>query len=301
MRLGAVVRNSGGDAVRAVRELPQHAEELGFDSVWFTDHVIGARAFEPVYEPEWVEALTALSYLASATRRIRIGVSVMVAPYRDPVYAAKVLSSIDNLSDGRLVVGIGAGWSRTEYRALGKAELYPDRGKVTDEVLALMRRCWQGGEMGWSGEHFEFTHMIFGPTPVQRSGPPLLIGGQSRPAIRRAASFGDAWHPTGQNAAQVVALGGELDQLAGRSIPRVPRISVDHAEPGDLESQLDSYQAAGCAGLVVASTARTVEDQLRFMDLLADAARGRGLLTDEADGLRHCDHRDDRQRNEIGS
>jgi len=255
--------------VRAVQALPIEAEERGFDSVWFTDHVIGSHSFEPVYEPEWVEALTALSYVAAITSRVRIGVSVLVAPYRDPVYAAKVLSSVDNLSAGRVVVGVGAGWSRVEYQALGRAGIYDARGSVTDETLAVIRRCWEGGEVDWAGEHFAFKDMIFAPTPVQRRGPQLWIGGQSKRAIRRAARLGDAWHPTGRTPEEVAALGAELDELAGRAVPRMPRISIsDFVAPG-LESLLEGYRNAGCSGVVIASTARTLDDQRRVMDAVA--------------------------------
>ena len=95
MNIGFVARNSGPEAVRAVRELPRMADDLGYSAVWLTDHVIGSKSFLPVYEPEWTEVLTSLSYMAATTTRCRLGVGVLVVPYRDPVFTAKVLSTID--------------------------------------------------------------------------------------------------------------------------------------------------------------------------------------------------------------
>lgn len=246
IQVGFVVRNSGLDAARAVRTLPHVAETLGYSTVWVTDHIIGSRSFLPVYEPEWAEALTALAYIAATTTRIRLGIGVLVVPYRDPVYAAKVLATVDNLSDGRLTVGIGAGWSKAEFGALGVFRHFDRRGSVTDESVDLMMRCWEGGEFDWQGEHFPRRTMTFGPLPTQHPRPPIWVGGQSMPALRRAARVADTWHPTNIPPEEVGRLGAIVDGLAGRALPRAIRLSIHSDEIDSMPDRLAAYAAAGC-------------------------------------------------------
>jgi probable F420-dependent oxidoreductase len=277
MKIGLVLRNSGRDAVMTVQRLPKHAEDAGFDSLWFTDHIIGARSFEPVYEVEWLEALTALSYVAASTSRAALGVSVLVAPYRDAVYAAKVLSSIDNLSGGRLIVGIGTGWSATEYRAVGRIGSFVDRGAVTNETLEVFRQCWgaknrgsEPEELERDGAHFAFRKVIFAPTPRQENGPPLWIGGQSGRALARAARYGDAWHPTGLSPTQVREAGDRLNESAGREIPRVPRISVEPDALDGIGGLAAEYEESGASALIIASRLRAFDEQRKMCDALSD-------------------------------
>ncbi len=251
MKVGYVTRNSGTDAVRSVRNMPKIAEDLGFSTVWLTDHVIGVRAFAPVYEAEWTEIVVCIAHMAATTTTIRLGTGVLVVPYRDAVLTAKMLATIDNLSDGRLTLGVGTGWSKAEFAALGQLDSFEARGAVTDESLDVMVRCWQGGEFDWAGTAFQFRAMTFEPTTVQTPHPPIWVGGQSGPALRRAARIGDAWHPTNIPAAEVARLGTTLDALAGRSVPRTIRLGV-HAD--DLDSVADvlaEYEAAGCVEAAV--------------------------------------------------
>lgn len=277
MKIGLVLRNSGSDAVTTVQRLPKHAESAGFDSLWFTDHIIGARSFEPIYEGAWLEALSALSYLAATTCTVSLGISVLVAPYRDAVYTAKVLSTIDNLSGGRVIVGIGTGWSTTEYRAIGRLGLFADRGEVTNETLQIYRQCWAaettdpaGEELEHEGRFFAYKKVIFSPTPVQENGPPLWIGGQSTRALVRAARFGDAWHPTSLPPDEVLRLGDELDEIAGSEIPRSPRISIEPDALDGIAGLAEEYESAGASSLVVASKLRTFDEQIRLCDALSE-------------------------------
>ena len=246
MKVGYVIRNSGTGAVRSVRNMPKIAEDLGFSTIWLTDHVIGVRAFAPVYEPEWAEIVVCLAHMAATTNTIRLGTGVLVIPYRDPVLTAKMLATIDNLSDGRVTLGIGTGWSKAEFAALGQLDNFDARGAVTDESLDVILRCWQGGEFDWAGAAFQFRNMTFEPMPLQLPHPPIWIGGQSGPALRRAARIGDAWHPTNIPAAEVARLGASLDELAGRAVPRTIRIGVDADSLDAVADLLAEYEAAGC-------------------------------------------------------
>jgi probable F420-dependent oxidoreductase len=273
VKVGLVIQNNGPSAVENVHRLPAAVEALGYASLWFTDHVIGVRAYQPVYGPTWVEALTALAFAAACTSRIRLGVGVLVVPYRQPVYTAKVLATIDQLSGGRLVVGIGVGWSRSEYRALGVGDRYEERGAYTDEALAVMQRCWQGGWFGFAGRWTQFREIEFSPVPVQQPHPPLWVGGMSRPALRRAARFGDAWHPTGISAEEVARLGDELDRLAGRPVPRTVRIRVEPAMgPEELRALLNRYAEARVSEAVVDIKTEDTMEFLRAAERLSSFA-----------------------------
>lgn len=272
MKLGLVIQNTGPAAVENVRRVPAVVEALGYASVWFTDHVVGVRAYEPVYGPTWAEALTSLAFAAACTSQVRLGVGVLVVPYRQPVYTAKVLATIDQLSGGRLLVGIGVGWSRSEFRALGVGDHYEERGAYTDEALAVMQRCWQGGWFGFAGRWTQFREIEFSPVPVQRPHPPLWIGGMSRPALRRAARFGDAWHPTGIPPEKVARLGDELDQLAGRAVPRTVRIRVEPTiGRQELRALLARYAEARVSEAVLDLNTEDTKEFLRAAERLVGA------------------------------
>jgi probable F420-dependent oxidoreductase len=269
VRIGYVLRNSGQDAVRVVRVLPSRLEELGFDSLWVTDHVIGVDAFAPKYELEWSEPLTDLAFIAATTVRIRVGIGVLVIPYRNPVYTAKVLSTIDNLSDGRLVVGVGAGWSRKEYAALGCHEKYEHRGRVMDEALEVIFRCWHGGRFSWTGEFFEFRDITFSPTPVQKPRPPVWVGGQTPPALRRAARVADSWHPTNVSPAELSRLGGQLDEMAGRQVARTLRLGIGLDQVEGIKDLVAAYEAAGCQEIAIGSLDWGFDRQLALAEQLS--------------------------------
>lgn len=252
MRVGLSIRNSGPDSLETVRRLPAAAEEWGYSSVWFTDHSVWSRAMAelPYHGALWDDVLACLAHCAATTRTVTMGPGVLVPALRDPVATARGLTTIDRLSGGRLAVGIGVGYLHDEYAALGRASLFDVRGAATDEAIELMKRCWAGGEFAWRGEHYGFDAPItFEPTPVQRPHPPIYIGGHSGPALRRAAKYADAWYPAVIEPAEVTRLGAELDERAGRRIPRVIRLVLP--PEADVAAQLDAYDDAGCDEVVV--------------------------------------------------
>ncbi|WP_300606347.1 TIGR03619 family F420-dependent LLM class oxidoreductase [Trebonia sp.] len=252
--IGLVLPNSvpGGD--RVLNELAEAAETLGYHSLWVTDHVVGVRAMRPVYESYWLEALTTLTWIAARTSTIRVGTGILVVPHRHPVLAAKMLATLDVLSDGRLDVGVGAGWSRVEFRGLGVEHLYDDRGKATAEALDVILACWRGGEISHEGAYYSFRHIESDPVPRQRPHPPIWVGGHSRSAMRRAARFADVWHPADLTPQEVSDHGTELDELAGRPIRRSVRIHVNGEQLGSVADLVDAYAAAGCAEVVLEFT-----------------------------------------------
>ena len=185
-------------------------EALGFDYLTFSDHVVIPNDISTRYPytdtgefPKGAsgarhEQLIELTYIAAKTNRIRLVTSVMVVPHRPPVLTAKMLATIDVLSGGRLTVGIGAGWLKEEIEALG-APPFAERGAVTDEYIAAFKELWTSDAPKFRGTYTQFENLDFAPKPVQRPHPPIWVGGESGPALRRTAALGDAWYPIGTN------------------------------------------------------------------------------------------------------
>jgi probable F420-dependent oxidoreductase len=180
------------------------AERLGCDSVWATDHALMSHARESEYPYQrsgteiamnpgigWLEPLAALSFVAARTERVRLGTSVLVLPYRNPIIVAEQAATLHLLSGDRLVLGVGAGWMREEFEALGIDPA--ERGARTDEGLQVLRALWRDDPASFEGRFFRFRDVVLG-VPPRESAPPLWVGGNTRPALRRALRHGDGWH-----------------------------------------------------------------------------------------------------------
>jgi probable F420-dependent oxidoreductase len=194
----------------ALAQLATEGEALGYDFATFSDHIIiptDIAARYPYSEtgefPAGARAgrhdqLTEMAFVAAKTTRLRLVGSVMVVPHRPAVLTAKMLATIDVLSKGRLTVGIGAGWLREEFEALGTPP-FDQRGAVTDEYLQAFRELWTNPNPRFEGKYTKFANVAFEPKPVQKPHPPIWIGGESGPALRRVARLGDGWYPIGTN------------------------------------------------------------------------------------------------------
>jgi probable F420-dependent oxidoreductase len=205
MKIGVQIPNNS-DKPREIglTKMGQLAEDAGADSLWVNDHLLmveGGRSPYP-FTPDgaipwpidlpWYECLTAASFLAATTSKCRIGTSVLILPQRNVLELAKTTATLDALSGGRLVFGIGAGWFAEEMEALGYR--FQRRGQRTDEMIEVLRRCWTGKPPPFEGEEIAVPEkLVFEPRPSQPSGPPILVGGMSRAALRRAALRGDGW------------------------------------------------------------------------------------------------------------
>jgi probable F420-dependent oxidoreductase len=209
LAIGCTLPTSGPAAEPgALGSLAQAAEELGFDSIWVSDHVVVPEHIGSSYpySPDgrfptrstqpYLDPLASLSYLAGITHRVRLGTHVLVLPYRHPLITAKMLSTLDNLSGGRVDLGIGVGWMREEFEALN-APGYERRGAVTDEQLRVMQAVWTQDVAGFEGEFYRFEPLGAHPHPLQKPYPPIWVGGHTRPALRRTARLGDVWLPIG--------------------------------------------------------------------------------------------------------
>ena len=211
MRFGVSLQNRGAGATpENLALVARRAEALGFDSAFVGDHVVIPESFISEYpysatgeftgaaSGEWLDQLTVLTYVGAKTERIRLGTGVLILPHRNPVVAAKTLATMDVLSKGRLIVGVGVGWLREEFEALGLPP-FSERGAVGNEYLRAFKELWTRENPRFEGKYCGFSGIKFEPKPVQKPHPPIWVGGESGPALRRAATLGDAWHPIGSN------------------------------------------------------------------------------------------------------
>ena len=211
MQIGFNLPNSGPlSAVAAMSEIACAGEAMGFDYLTLTDHVVLPDTKVPGYPysesgefyeetpTERHEQLVAMAWIAAKTRRIRLVAAVLVVPHRPAVLAAKMLATLDVLSGGRLVVGIGAGWLKTEFDAV-VGPPFAERGAVTDEYIDAFRVLWTERAPRFCGRYTRFDGIVLEPKPVQRPHPPIWVGGEGGRALRRAARVGAAWYPIGSN------------------------------------------------------------------------------------------------------
>jgi probable F420-dependent oxidoreductase len=242
VRFGLYGLHKGENAVpEALTQRARAAEDAGFESIWIGDHIaLPPDAPDDAHDPR-LEAIVTLAHLAAVTRRVRLALGVIVLPQRQPVLLAKQLTSIDVLSEGRLIVGLGVGYVEAELRALGAT--LADRGARTEEHIAAMRALWDEPSPQFEGRFVSFSNVLQRPRPVQRPHPPLVMGGESRAAYRRARAAGAwyAWEPTPEHVAAVRAqLGAEVE------------ITVTPSPPGPIEPELARrYADAGVARLVL--------------------------------------------------
>jgi probable F420-dependent oxidoreductase len=216
MQFGFNLPNSGALAVPDIMaRIAREGEALGYDYLTVTDHIVLPDMAEPGYpysesgafystdSAHRHEILTLAAWLASVTARVRLVLAVLVVPYRPAVLAAKQLTTIDVLSGGRLTVGIGAGWLKAEFDAVVTTP-FAERGAVTDEYVAAFRTLWTEKKPTIAGRYVHYDGLLLEPKPVQQPHPPIWVGGESGPSLRRAARLGDAWYPIGSNNAHLL-------------------------------------------------------------------------------------------------
>ena len=213
--------------------IARKGEEFGFDTLLTGDHILVPKNISSVYpytedgefpgsgSGESMEQITLLSYIAGQTSKIRLVTSVLIVPHRHPRIAAKSLATLDLLSEGRLVVGVGVGWMREEFQALGLPP-FEERGAVTDEYIRAFKVLWTEDDPHFQGKYISFDDISFLPKPVQKPHPPIWVGGESRPALRRTAELADGWYPLGSNPTFPMGtpeqLKAGLERLAGYAV-----------------------------------------------------------------------------------
>jgi probable F420-dependent oxidoreductase len=282
MKLGfSLCNNQGIEDVQALVALAVRAEALGFDSVWVHDHVFNvAHVRERIGGGPYYEPLALLSYVAARTTRVRLGTSVLVLPYHNPIRLAKTAATLDVLSGGRLVLGVGVGAVEEEMVAMGTP--FKERGAFTDEAIAVMRALWTQETPRFDGRYSRFAGMPFSPKPLQQPIP-IVIGGVSRAAIRRAARVGDGWQPLGFGPDALAREIGTLRKEAracGRDAAAIPvAISMNlgagargrfalGSKPAEVLQHARAFAQAGVDTLVVSVTTREPHEARAALEMV---------------------------------
>ena len=294
LRLGAKVPNSGPLPFRlGTARMATMLERAGFESIWTSDHVVFPREVKSPYpfaadgrmtwpsDVDYLEPVVALSAMTSTTSSAELGTSVLILPMRNPILFAKQAACIDVLSGGRLVLGVGVGWLREEFEALGAD--FKSRGAVLEEWLTIARRCWSGTVEPFEGRFYQLPEAIYSrPTPVRP--PPVLIGGMSRNALQRAGRIADGW--LAQYSLEDLSETGIADGLsalkqAGREAGRpaselegfriVVRVTGADRKLDELAARLASLGEAGATDLIVDVDWDGEDGPVRSFDILRSA------------------------------
>jgi probable F420-dependent oxidoreductase len=251
MKLGLYLRSMGPQSTRdTLVACARAAEAAGMDDVWVGDHIAIPPDDAEGSGGRYLDPLATLAYLAGMTERIRLGVGVLVLPYRPPLPTAKWVATIQELSGGRLTFGVGVGWMPAEFRAVGVP--YEERGRRTDDTLAFLHACFAGDEVEANGQRF-----LFLPRPPR---PPILVGGAPGPAFRRALRFADGWMPMVPPGSDPAALAPAIADLrkrfadAGKPPPEIvvaTTFPVD--DPPAAAARARAFATAGATALVHAA------------------------------------------------
>jgi probable F420-dependent oxidoreductase len=295
MRFGLNLPNFGAEVTPEVLATQaSHAEEIGFDLLMVSDHIALVPEVRAGFAPPLYDPFVTLGWLAGRTHRIELGTTVIVLPYRHPLQTARLASNIDQLSGGRFVLGVAAGWSRQEFEALGVP--FRRRARITRDYLEAIQALWSGEVVSFRSESVSFEN-VCGLRPARSPHPPIWVGGTGPKALRLAARRGDAWHPTStqiewiqtEGLPQLISLADE----AGREVPAFnPRIKFRPTErrsddPGRLpgagsidqiRGDLEQLAALGADSIIFDTTLPgeprppgTAERDHRWIELLADS------------------------------
>jgi probable F420-dependent oxidoreductase len=254
MRVGINLINFGpGVSPESLARSAELAESLGYHLMMISDHVaitpdVQARYPAPFYDP-----FVTLGWLGGMTRRIELGTTVIILPYRHPLETARLAANLDRLSGGRLILGVGVGWARQEFEALGIS--FHQRGAMSDDYLGAIKAAWTHDVASYAGRFVSFKDVHTAPRPARAPHPPIWVGGASDAALRRAVRYGDAWHPirirvgwlrdTGLPRLREIALaeGRGLPALCPRIRLRLTEAPLPEAERVAGEGSLDQVHA----------------------------------------------------------
>lgn len=301
---------------QSLKALAIAGEEKGFTHLAIPDHIVIPRDIESRYPytqtgqfpggsaGNCFEQLTTMAFLAGVTSTARLLTSVMVVPHRGAVHTAKTLATIDQFSGGRVTVGVGAGWMEEEFVAINAPD-FKARGKVTNEFLEVFKDCWTNDNPKYDGEFASYSDIEFAPQPVQNPHPPIWVGGESNPAMRRAVKYADAWYPIGANPRfplNTPALyNGALDRLKemcekGDRDPATletnywanwynennPVVKLDSGErhmftgtAADIVDDIGAMKEAGVAKLLFSFQRDTLAESLDSMDFFIEEIRSK--------------------------
>ena len=270
MKIGVTLRNMGPQSAPEVMIAgARAAEAVGFESVWITDHIAIPPDDAEGSGGRYLDTLTTLAWLAGATETIQLGSGVLILPYRPALPTAKQVATVQEVSRGRLLLGVGIGWMDPEFNALGVDR--HERGRISDETLDFLNTCFANDVVEANGQRF-----LFKPRPPK---PPILIGGRAPHALERAVARGDGWLPMARHPGQIeadVRSYREMSRAAGRGDGQVVVMSGlpvgagrDGAEARDI---LASYEAMGIDRLVCGLSYDTLDEYRTGLDAIAGVA-----------------------------
>lgn len=270
--------NSNADVLRT---LGPEAEARGFESIWVAEHVVLFDSYDSVYpysadgkfpgggDTGLLEPLTALTYLAAVTDRIRLGTGICLVPQRNPVYTAKQVVDLDVLSGGRVDFGVGIGWLREEFEAV--AAPFERRGARTDEYLTVMKKLWCDAVSEHHGDLYDLPACRMYPKPIQSPHPPIHIGGESDAAMRRVAAHGDGWYTFNRTPEQLDEPLARLDKIlaeSGKNRTDIELTVCPYFSP-TTPAAVDGYLERGVDRLTVLCLAFDRDTLLHSLDQLA--------------------------------
>lgn len=271
MKVGIAFANSGPRAQpKLARALAESAEELGFDSLWTVEHVVVPTDYESEYpysssgkmpggELPIPDPLVWLSYVAGITSRLKLGTGVLILPQRNPVYLAKEAATLDVLSGGRVMLGVGVGWLREEFAAVGVG--FEDRGARTDEHIEALRALWRNEVSSFEGSAVSFSEVISSPKPA-RGDIPIIVGGHSEVAARRAGRLGDGFFPNRRSHEENAHLIEVMRKTAAEHGRDPDTIGVTCGSKPDLD-WIRRYEDLGVARVTIAGPFTTDPVELR--------------------------------------
>jgi probable F420-dependent oxidoreductase len=265
MKFGLMFVNSGPFSnPDLLAHLAQHAEQCGFESLWTVEHVVIPKGYQTPYpyskdgkipggeDVPIPDPLLPLSFAAALTKKIRLATGVMILPQRHPLYVGKEMATLDVLSGGRTILGIGSGWLKEEFDALGLD--FHARGARTDEAIKSMRAVWRDNPSSFHGKHFNFGPLMSFPKPVQKGGVPVHIGGHSPAAARRAGRLGDGFFPALGDVAKLKELFALMRDEAAKSGRAAGEIELSCMAQASVDS-VKAFQDIGIARIIVAPPA----------------------------------------------
>jgi probable F420-dependent oxidoreductase len=264
-----------------LRRLGAEAEARGFESIWVAEHVVMFDEYASQYpyaadgrfpgggDTGLLEPLTALAYLAAVTDRIRLGTGICLVPQRNPLYTAREAADVDWLSGGRLDLGVGVGWLREEFEALGVP--FERRGARCNSYLEVMRRLWCDDVSQYRDEFYTLPACRQFPKPIQKPHPPIHFGGESDAALRRVADLGQGWYGFNLDPAGLAERMTKLRELVaarGRSIDEI-EISVSPYLRSFEPEMIEAYQQAGAQQVILPVFGRSRDEMLQRLDKVA--------------------------------
>ncbi len=260
-------------------EFARLAERAGFESVWVVEHVVMAREYRSVYpyDPSGRSPFTAevvqpdpllwLSYVAAHTTTIRLATGVLILPQRNPLILAKELATLDRLSGGRMMLGVGVGWVREEAEALGTD--FTNRGRRADEYIAVMRRLWQEPAASFAGEFVRFDGMVCEPKPTHPQGVPIIVGGHSPAAARRAGRLGDGFFPLGVTPVRMNELRDQMCRAAAAAGRDPEQIEITTVASPDAAG-VAYCKALGAERMIITAKDRDLDGLTRSFERFAN-------------------------------